>query len=59
MHDHIKKLLDRCYVVKDANTRFSPTKLVMISSPDDIEKTDFFLNTLYMVARACVILLIE
>lgn len=27
MHDHIKKLLDRCYAVKDANTRFSPTKL--------------------------------
>ncbi|MCO5571757.1 hypothetical protein L7F22_025505 [Adiantum nelumboides] len=32
MHDHIKKLLDRCYAVKDANTRFSPTKLVIIHS---------------------------
>uniref|UniRef100_A0A0D9Z2H5 DNA topoisomerase n=1 Tax=Oryza glumipatula TaxID=40148 RepID=A0A0D9Z2H5_9ORYZ len=27
MHDHIKKLLDRCYATKDANTRFSPTNL--------------------------------
>ncbi|CAL1379749.1 unnamed protein product [Linum trigynum] len=27
MHDHIKKLLDRFYVTKDANTRFSPTNL--------------------------------
>ncbi|KAH7404160.1 hypothetical protein KP509_15G013100 [Ceratopteris richardii] len=27
MHDHIKKLLDRCYATKDVNTRFSPTKL--------------------------------
>ncbi|CAM6099776.1 unnamed protein product [Calypogeia fissa] len=27
MHDHIKKLLDRSYATKDANTRFSPTKL--------------------------------
>lgn len=28
MHDHIKKLLDRFYATKDANTRFSPTSLV-------------------------------
>ncbi|XP_031259954.1 DNA topoisomerase 3-alpha [Pistacia vera] len=28
MHDHIKKLLDRFYATKDANTRFSPTNLV-------------------------------
>ena len=28
MHDHIKKLLDRCYATKDANTRFCPTTLV-------------------------------
>uniref|UniRef100_A0A0E0K969 DNA topoisomerase n=1 Tax=Oryza punctata TaxID=4537 RepID=A0A0E0K969_ORYPU len=27
MHDHIKKLLDRCYATKDTNTRFSPTNL--------------------------------
>ncbi|CAL9117466.1 unnamed protein product [Musa textilis] len=27
MHDHIKKLLDRCYATKDSNTRFSPTNL--------------------------------
>uniref|UniRef100_A0A7N0U0N6 DNA topoisomerase n=1 Tax=Kalanchoe fedtschenkoi TaxID=63787 RepID=A0A7N0U0N6_KALFE len=27
MHDHIKKLLDRFYATKDANTRFSPTHL--------------------------------
>lgn len=27
MHDHIKKLLDRFYATKDANTHFSPTKL--------------------------------
>ncbi|XP_031504229.1 DNA topoisomerase 3-alpha [Nymphaea colorata] len=27
MHDHIKKLLDRFYAVKDSNTRFSPTNL--------------------------------
>ncbi|KAK4357599.1 hypothetical protein RND71_023209 [Anisodus tanguticus] len=27
MHDHIKKLLDRYYAIKDSNTRFSPTKL--------------------------------
>ncbi|CAN1250035.1 DNA topoisomerase 3-alpha [Linum perenne] len=27
MHDHIKKLLDRYYVTKDTNTRFSPTNL--------------------------------
>jgi DNA topoisomerase-3 len=31
MHDHIKKLLDRCYATKDENTRFSPTKLVCYS----------------------------
>jgi len=30
MHDHIKKLLDRCYATKDENTRFSPTNLVCI-----------------------------
>lgn len=29
MHDHIKKLLDRFYATKDANTRFTPTNLVM------------------------------
>ncbi|KAF3771711.1 DNA topoisomerase 3-alpha [Nymphaea thermarum] len=29
MHDHIKKLLDRFYAVKDSNTRFSPTNLVI------------------------------
>lgn len=29
MHDHIKKLLDRCYATKDANMRFSPTNLVL------------------------------
>ncbi len=28
MHDHIKKLLDRYYATKDANTRFCPTTLV-------------------------------
>ena len=28
MHEHIKKLLDRCYATKDANSRFSPTNLV-------------------------------
>ncbi|CAJ1974813.1 unnamed protein product [Sphenostylis stenocarpa] len=27
MHDHIKKLLDRFYATKDANTRFTPTNL--------------------------------
>lgn len=27
MHDHIKKLLDRCYATKDAQTRFCPTTL--------------------------------
>ncbi|XP_047327780.1 DNA topoisomerase 3-alpha [Impatiens glandulifera] len=27
MHDHIKKLLDRSYAVKDSNMRFSPTNL--------------------------------
>ncbi|KAL2651189.1 hypothetical protein R1flu_019317 [Riccia fluitans] len=27
MHDHIKKLLDRCYATKDANMRFTPTNL--------------------------------
>uniref|UniRef100_A0A453IUE6 DNA topoisomerase n=2 Tax=Aegilops tauschii subsp. strangulata TaxID=200361 RepID=A0A453IUE6_AEGTS len=27
MHEHIKKLLDRCYATKDANSRFSPTNL--------------------------------
>ncbi|KAL4183811.1 hypothetical protein AMTRI_Chr11g156980 [Amborella trichopoda] len=27
MHDHIKKLLDRFYAIKDSNTRFSPTTL--------------------------------
>ncbi|BBM97047.1 DNA topoisomerase III [Marchantia polymorpha subsp. ruderalis] len=27
MHDHIKKILDRRYATKDANTRFSPTNL--------------------------------
>lgn len=30
MHDHIKKLLDRFYATKDANTRFSPTNLVTL-----------------------------
>uniref|UniRef100_A0A803L4R8 DNA topoisomerase n=1 Tax=Chenopodium quinoa TaxID=63459 RepID=A0A803L4R8_CHEQI len=29
MHDHIKKLLDRFYATKDANTRFSPTNLMV------------------------------
>ena len=28
MHDHIKKLLDRNYATKDANSRFKPTALV-------------------------------
>ncbi|XP_019200561.1 PREDICTED: DNA topoisomerase 3-alpha isoform X3 [Ipomoea nil] len=38
MHDHIKKLLDRCYVTKDSNTRFSPTKLgeALVMGYDDM-----------------------
>lgn len=32
MHDHIKKLLDRFYATKDANTRFTPTNLVSLRS---------------------------
>ncbi|KAK8951975.1 hypothetical protein KSP39_PZI003183 [Platanthera zijinensis] len=38
MHDHIKKLLDRCYATKDANTRFSPTKLgeALVMGYDDM-----------------------
>lgn len=38
MHDHIKKLLDRCYATKDANMRFSPTKLgeALVMGYDDM-----------------------
>ncbi|XP_028549631.1 DNA topoisomerase 3-alpha isoform X2 [Dendrobium catenatum] len=38
MHDHIKKLLDRHYATKDANTRFSPTKLgeALVMGYDDM-----------------------
>ncbi|XP_010674423.2 DNA topoisomerase 3-alpha isoform X1 [Beta vulgaris subsp. vulgaris] len=38
MHDHIKKLLDRFYAVKDANTRFSPTNLgeALVMGYDDM-----------------------
>ncbi|KAJ6918667.1 DNA topoisomerase 3-alpha isoform X2 [Populus alba x Populus x berolinensis] len=38
MHDHIKKLLDRFYVTKDANTRFSPTSLgeALVMGYDDM-----------------------
>ncbi|KAJ6996433.1 hypothetical protein NC653_013134 [Populus alba x Populus x berolinensis] len=38
MHDHIKKLLDRFYVTKDANTRFSPTNLgeALVMGYDDM-----------------------
>ncbi|EPS73635.1 hypothetical protein M569_01118, partial [Genlisea aurea] len=38
MHDHIKKLLDRCYATKDSNTRFSPTKLgeALVMGYDDM-----------------------
>ncbi|KAI3987097.1 hypothetical protein MKX01_036887 [Papaver californicum] len=38
MHDHIKKLLDRCYATKDANMRFSPTTLgeALVMGYDDM-----------------------
>ncbi|PIA28480.1 hypothetical protein AQUCO_06900036v1 [Aquilegia coerulea] len=38
MHDHIKKLLDRLYATKDANTRFAPTKLgeALVMGYDDM-----------------------
>ncbi|KAK4754207.1 hypothetical protein SAY87_002311 [Trapa incisa] len=38
MHDHIKKLLDRFYVTKDQNTRFSPTNLgeALVMGYDDM-----------------------
>ncbi|XP_062093553.1 DNA topoisomerase 3-alpha [Humulus lupulus] len=38
MHDHIKKLLDRFYAIKDANTRFSPTNLgeALVMGYDDM-----------------------
>ncbi|XP_057550339.1 DNA topoisomerase 3-alpha isoform X1 [Amaranthus tricolor] len=38
MHDHIKKLLDRFYATKDANTRFSPTSLgeALVMGYDDM-----------------------
>ncbi|XP_015579811.2 DNA topoisomerase 3-alpha isoform X3 [Ricinus communis] len=38
MHDHIKKLLDRFYATKDANTRFSPTNLgeALVMGYDDM-----------------------
>ncbi|XP_050227731.1 DNA topoisomerase 3-alpha isoform X2 [Mercurialis annua] len=38
MHDHIKKLLDRFYAMKDANTRFSPTNLgeALVMGYDDM-----------------------
>ncbi|KAI5673799.1 hypothetical protein M9H77_14163 [Catharanthus roseus] len=38
MHDHIKKLLDRCYATKDSNTRFSPTYLgeALVMGYDDM-----------------------
>ncbi|KAJ3673895.1 hypothetical protein LUZ60_005887 [Juncus effusus] len=38
MHDHIKKLLDRCYATKDASTRFSPTNLgeALVMGYDDM-----------------------
>ncbi|KAF6167122.1 hypothetical protein GIB67_029760 [Kingdonia uniflora] len=38
MHDHIKKLLDRFYATKDANTHFSPTNLgeALVMGYDDM-----------------------
>ncbi|KAK9735532.1 hypothetical protein RND81_04G210800 [Saponaria officinalis] len=38
MHDHIKKLLDRFYATKDANTRFAPTNLgeALVMGYDDM-----------------------
>ncbi|XP_054821592.1 DNA topoisomerase 3-alpha isoform X2 [Prosopis cineraria] len=38
MHDHIKKLLDRFYAMKDANTRFTPTNLgeALVMGYDDM-----------------------
>ncbi|KAF5745103.1 DNA topoisomerase 3-alpha isoform X1 [Tripterygium wilfordii] len=38
MHDHIKKLLDRCYATKDLHTCFSPTNLgeALVMGYDDI-----------------------
>ncbi|MED6216586.1 DNA topoisomerase 3-alpha [Stylosanthes scabra] len=38
MHDHIKKLLDRFYATKDANTRFTPTNLgeALVMGYDDM-----------------------
>ncbi|XP_075081423.1 DNA topoisomerase 3-alpha isoform X4 [Nicotiana tabacum] len=38
MHDHIKKLLDRFYAIKDSSTRFSPTKLgeALVMGYDDM-----------------------
>ncbi|GAV72584.1 Topoisom_bac domain-containing protein/zf-C4_Topoisom domain-containing protein/Toprim domain-containing protein/zf-GRF domain-containing protein, partial [Cephalotus follicularis] len=38
MHDHIKKLLDRFYVTKDASTRFAPTNLgeALVMGYDDM-----------------------
>ncbi|XP_072978539.1 DNA topoisomerase 3-alpha [Typha angustifolia] len=38
MHDHIKKLIDRCYATKDSNTRFSPTNLgeALVMGYDDM-----------------------
>ncbi|KAM7273036.1 hypothetical protein ACFE04_027700 [Oxalis oulophora] len=38
MHDHIKKLLDRFYATKDANTRFLPTSLgeALVMGYDDM-----------------------
>ncbi|KAH9717269.1 DNA topoisomerase 3-alpha [Citrus sinensis] len=38
MHDHIKKLLDRFYAIKDANTRFAPTNIgeALVMGYDDM-----------------------
>ena len=62
MHDHIKKLLDRFYATKDANTRFTPTNLVM--SLNFVQKSLFgfflmflsFLNVIYKVNAINIII---
>ena len=55
MHEHIKKLLDRCYATKDANARFSPTNLVRFMP---YESSIILLHTSYYVVYMIVVAII-
>ncbi|KAM7513869.1 hypothetical protein LguiA_003452 [Lonicera macranthoides] len=56
MHDHIKKLLDRFYATKDANTRFSPTNLgeALVMGYDDMGVIGRYSNILAGLYNASI-----